>query len=189
MKKSITALVCVLCLYVFVGNVFAQSVTIDLTKLPPEYASKIMEAKQLADNPPKPVSDNSVKVKEMEEFVTLGEKVVVVLKTICEELSFQVNEFIKTPVGKFLMIVITFKVFGDTVWHIFGGTAVWVVITFLILLSFKKFHVPVKITDDDKNIRFIKPYDFSSSDARAMSVVFHVIGFVVLTVWCLTIVF
>lgn len=162
------------------------SVTIDLSKLPADKVAAVMEAQKAANNP---IPDIPT-VEKAKEWVVFGKEIGVVLATVCKELSIGVNDFVKTPVGKITMYMIVWKVMGQDIWHIVGGLGMWVLVTSILIWSYRFFHMTVKVgSAKEGNLRYIPRYTFETKDARGASASAHAIIFVVLTAVCLIIVF
>lgn len=190
MKKVLIVSALVVLCAVWAMPATAQVVTIDLDDLSPEEAAKVLAAKNLAENGPPPTQTAT---ETAEEWVIFGERFAEVIITMCSRLGVEVNEFVKTPVGKIATIVILWKVVGVSLWSIIGGTLAWVVITMILLWSFRFFHMRARVenTDGDGNttVEYVERYEFSSGDWAAGSAVLHCAFFVAITITCLAIVF
>jgi hypothetical protein len=104
-----------------------------------------------------------------------------------------VNEFVKTPVGMITMGLITYKVVGEKLWDVIGGTLAWIVVTAIIFISFRHFHMRERVVDksnkENHQIQYIPRYEFKSNDARNGSAWAHGVAFGLITFVCLLIVF
>jgi hypothetical protein len=102
------------------------------------------------------------------------------IKTICNDLSITVNEFIKTPVGKVTLFLIVYKVIGEDIKRVVFACLGWVVSMTVILLLMRKFHMSerIKVLDNDKNVtsvKYVPRHNWESrSDAKLTSATFHV---------------
>jgi hypothetical protein len=163
---------------------FATQVTVDTDNLSSQGAARLIELQKQAAEKQQPATTEKI-----EAWVGLGEKVGKAIAATCKELSVQVNEFIKTPVGKMAVAIILWKAVGKDLWHIVGGISCWMVITAILMWSFHFFHMKRKVKEKDGTVRYEESYDFSSDDAKAGSAVVHVIAFVIITGVCMLIVF
>ena len=186
MKKVMLVIALVAMFAMFSQALFAQSVTINLSDLSPEEAQKVLAAKKLAENPISAVSSPE----KLEEWVTVGEKIGQAIAATCNELSVGVNEFIDTPAGKITVLLISWKIVGEDLWGIVGGCLAWIVISAIILWSFRHFHMNEKIKDKKTGtVEYLSRYNFSNKDNDLSSAIFHAIAFVLFTIICLLIVF
>ncbi len=120
------------------------------------------------------------------------------IKTISEDLSLGVNEFVKTDVGKITMVLIVYKVIGEDIKAIVFGAGAWLLVTPILLMSFRFFHGSrkLKIKDEEGNItdiKYIPRYkwntcDDGSSAAKIGSAAIHIVVFVAISITCLAIV-
>jgi hypothetical protein len=88
-----------------------ESVVIDLKKKCVELA--------------KPVTP-SIDVDSMSEYAELGKKYGIALSEVAKSIGTTVNELAQTPVGKFMLVMVAYRVMGDGVIGIVGGV-VWFV--------------------------------------------------------------
>ncbi len=163
-------------------------VTIDLNKLSPELAAQVMEAKKASESTVPKIPDEE----KVEQWVNIGEKIGQAIAGACKELSVGVNEFIATPAGKITVLMIAWKVVGDDLWSIIGGTLAWFVITLIILWSYRHFHMNervVKKVEGGDQVEYVSRYDFEDDGKESISFWTHVVLFVLFTVICLVIVF
>jgi len=109
------------------------------------------------------------------------------IKTICNDLSISVNEFVKTPVGKITIFLIVYKVIGEDIKRIVFGVLGWLVTVSLILALMRKFHMSERIKTLDSNkklvgVEYIPRFQWNSRDAKTTSAVFHVGGLILVTI-------
>lgn len=175
----------IFCFFLF-GVSFAAQVTVDLENLSPQDAAKVLEMQKQANMASKAKEPDTVK--KIENWVDIGEKLGKAIAATCKELSVQVNDFIKTPVGRMTVAVILWKAVGKDLWHIVGGILCWMTITGIILWSFRFFHMKRKV-EKKEGTEYINLYKFESSEAKVGSVWAHAIAFFALTLSCMLIVF
>lgn len=88
-----------------------ESVVIDLKKKCVELAKPIVP---------------SIDVDSMGEYAELGKKYGVALSEVAKSIGTTVNELAQTPVGKFMLVMVAYRVMGDGVIGILGGV-IWFV--------------------------------------------------------------
>jgi len=177
----------ILCVLLAASFSFAQSGTIDLNDLKGLSAEARGEIIQKKLNE----MDNTVTSKVINIDPEKAEKWVKIIsttiRTICSDLSIEVNEFIRTPVGKVTTAIIVYKVIGDDLKRVVLAVAGWAVTVIMILLLMRKFHMSERIVtrDDNKNIvdvKYVPRYEWvKTSDAKITSACFHVGGLIVIT--------
>ena len=114
------------------------------------------------------------------------------IKTISQDLSLGVNEFVKTDVGQITMFLIVYKVIGDDIRHIVFGMLGWFMTSLILIISFRHFHGSKKleIKDDKGNvtdIKYVPKFKWAlgvdgGSDAKTVSGVMHTIMFTAITI-------
>lgn len=128
--------------------------------------------------------------KKLNEWVDLGKNVGLALTAVAKELGVASDEFLKSNTGKIAVVLIVWKVMGHEILDIVGGTLAWIVLTSIILWSFRYFHMTKRVKDKEtKTVEYVARFTFESNDARTGSVVVHVIAFVAATIICMLIVF
>jgi hypothetical protein len=166
----------------------AVSITINTDNLDSETAAMVLEAEKKSKK-----AKEVPTVDQVEAWVNIGDKVGGAIAATCKQLSVEVNEFVKTPVGMIAVGLIAYKVVGEKLWDVIGGTLAWVVVVMIIGFSFRHFHMREKIVDksdkDNPQVQYIARYEFKTNDARTTSACIHAIGFALITVVCLVIVF
>ena len=66
--------------------------------------------------------------------------------------------------------MIAWKVVGDDLWSIIGGTLAWFVITLIILWSYRHFHMNervVKKVEGGDQVEYVSRYDFEDDGKKA----------------------
>jgi len=180
----ITFLLAMLC----IAN--AQEVTIDLTKLSPQEAAQVVAAKKTEQKTtvvPEVPSEEKV-----EKWVTIGERIGQAIAGACRELSVEVNDFITTPAGKLTVFLIAWQVVGEDFWNIIGGSLGWIIITGILLWSFRHFHMNERTViknGETEEIKYIPRYKFDDDSYETGSFWMHCIMFILFTIMFLIIIF
>lgn len=68
-------------------------------------------------------TQNAEIVNRADQWVSIGERIGVMIGSAAKEIGVATNEFIKTPVGKLAIGLIVWHMFGSMVIHIFGAIA------------------------------------------------------------------
>jgi len=182
MKKFL--LVCMLLISL---PAYAQTVTVDLSQVDSETARRVLAEKKRIDSGLSP----QITIDNVEKWSQVGKNVADAVAATAKGLSVEVNEFIKTPVGKATFFLVAWKFFGAKLWSVIGGTIAWIILSSLIWKSFSIFHRPQKVLVKQENkTKFYeyKAYDWHSHDAKTFSAVVHVLIFCLLTITMLIIV-
>jgi hypothetical protein len=120
--------------------------------------------------------------------------IVTTLRETAADLNFAVNEFVKTPVGAGVAIVLLYNLMGKTVihgvWTLVVIPITWIVLTIICGSLFFYFHgkkkVPVEIRkssgDIEKTIQYVKKYEFRSHEGKIVSVVALTIPWAIYTI-------
>lgn len=189
MKKITTSLILMFCLS-FSPLTFAETkVEVDLEKLDSSTRNKILNHLQEEKILPQRLVSNPNEAKKWADVVSTS------IKDICRNLNVEVNEFVKTPVGKLTVGLIIWKVIGSELKGIIFGIIFWTIGMLIIGSTFYRFHVPHKvkreITKDNKKetvIDYIQKYKWGSNDAKIMSTVIHVLLASMLTTVCMLVI-
>ncbi len=92
-------------------------------------------------------------VKKVDEWVDIGVKIGQAFGGAAKEMSIQVNEFAKTPVGLMTAGLIVWKMVGGVLVHFFGGILVlasgWI---FMLYINRKNTEVTIKYSPDKTDI-------------------------------------
>ncbi|MCX6763875.1 MAG: hypothetical protein NTZ97_04070 [Candidatus Moranbacteria bacterium] len=193
MKKKAIVIIAIMFLC-FSGIASAVQITVDLDKMSSQEAAHVLEVKKNSEAKKEEVKTViPTSPDKMEAWVNLGEKIGKAIGAICKELNTGVNDFIKTPVGKIAMVLIIWKAIGHELWSIFGGTLSWIILSAIIMWSFRFFHMPERVEDQEKEgkkvIRYIEKYKFNSNEAKCYSAAVHIVCFAIVTIACMVIVF
>lgn len=94
-------------------------------KLSPDQQAQILQqvteaAKQKTESP-------SLSPDSVSKWVDVGAKIGQMMGGAAKELGIQVNDFVKTPVGKWTMAIIVWKYMGAALTHLFVGMIVLVI--------------------------------------------------------------
>ena len=174
---------CTLVLGGSLAAVQAQTnVTVDLTKMEPDVAAKILESQRQRGE----VKTSLVTADKVTEWVSIGPNVAKAIAEAAKALSLEVNEFINTPVGRWSLILIVWYVVGKDLFSMAVAVSIWAVITMITWHSFRIFHVGKMVdmthTNEGGKKKERVCYDFHSNQARVGSVIAHVAVFIIITV-------
>ncbi|NCN07452.1 hypothetical protein GW933_02040 [Candidatus Falkowbacteria bacterium] len=174
------------------GTIFAQGnkISIDLNKLDPETAAQVLQAQKIASGEITPLE----MADQAEKWTNIGVNIGTAISGACDQLGTQVNEFVKTPVGIMVVGIIIWKMVGEDVWSIIGGSLVWVVIGTFILRSYSYYHKADRIKNEDGSYSYVRRYKFAEASHgevswETVSAVCHVVIFLVISLICSLIVF
>src|SRR3954470_10721136 len=99
----------------------AQQTTVDLSKIDSQLAAQILEAQKKGNTiDPKTMADQA------KEWAGVGKAVGDGIGATARALSIEVNDFIKTPVGKWTFFFLFWYIIGHKMWSVFAGIAIWV---------------------------------------------------------------
>lgn len=117
----------------------------------------------------------SLEPEEAEKWVNL---ISGVIKGVCQDLSIQVNEFIKSDVGKVTIAILIYKIVGEDILKSFIGVSIWALFALGVILSFRFFHMTkaVKTYNNEKkltDIKYVRRYNWQSEDAKTGSAWAH----------------
>lgn len=187
MRKVFALLAGALLVFALSSGSWAQTVSVDLSKVDSGLAAKILQAQKKAE-PPKP----TITVENAERLANVGENIAKAIAATAKALSVEVNEFVKTPVGVVTMALLVWHFVGGSLWATFGGCAIWLILGLVIWRSYSIFHIPhkqlVRENGAEKTYEYVS-YDFKDETAKVTSWWVHFIVFVVLSITMLAIVF
>jgi hypothetical protein len=191
MNRAITFAITLMFAMAISVNCFAQqqeSPQQDMSKLTAEEKVQLMTLQEKMNQ-----QKSDEKLETAEKWIGIGErfgeKLGRVIGDVCKQLGIQANEFIKTPAGKLTVALIVWKVIGEDLWDIVGGTLAWICITSILFVSFRHFHMNERITNKENEVQFIPRFEFEDDSNQIGSAWAHGIGFVLTTAVCLLIVF
>lgn len=107
----------------------ATSSSLDLSGLSDEEKTTVREKLEEIKKAQSPLSDMIPSAGKLSQWASLGQQFGAGIAQTAKELGVTANEFINTPVGRMVAIVIVWKLIGGALVHIIGG-----VIFFLIAL-------------------------------------------------------
>ena len=131
-------------------------------------------------NSTKPVAS----VNELSEYAELGKKYGIALSEVAKSIGTTVNELAQTPVGKFMLVMVAYKVMGEGLIGVFGGILwfstmipLWIFMFYKLVFSTRRV---VEITSpNDKSVkRTIDPVDYGGP-AGPISVVMMFVMFAI----------
>ncbi len=175
-------------LMLFAVPVFAgTTVMIDLEQLPGETAKAVLAAKKKVNE------DLPTTPEKAKEWAEVGEQIGEAIAATAKALGEEVNDFVKTPVGMGAALLVIWHVVGPDLWGIVGGIPAWIIMSSIILWSFRYFHMSKKIKEKDEkgnvSVRYEKMHDFVSNESKAVSGICHVVLFIANTITFAIIVF
>jgi len=102
---------------------------------------------------------------------------------MAQTLNIEVNKFCKTRLGTAAICLLAWKFLGKELL----GIAVLFFFIWLAIWSLKRFLMPYKVVNKDKetkikHVEFIEPYVFSSGEGKVGCAITHVIFFIVLLI-------
>lgn len=107
--------------------------SISLQNLP---ESVVIELKKKCVELAKPVTP--VNIESMGEYAELGKKYGVALSEVAKSIGTTVNELALTPVGKFMLVMVAYKVMGADLIGVFGGITWFMVMIPLWIYMFHR---------------------------------------------------
>jgi len=113
---------------------FSQVVSIDLSKLPPEEAAKVLNAKRIING------DYTAKemTAQVSEWANVGTNLGKAMVSAAKEVGIATNEFVDTPIGKLTAGVVLWKVAGKDLLKIIFAPLIWLaVISIQLIVWFK----------------------------------------------------
>jgi hypothetical protein len=170
------------------GPAMAQSMTIDLSKMPPEVSAAVLKAQQDAKGGIKPPSS----IEEAEKYADFGKHVAEAISATAKGLSIEVNDFVKTPVGTWAFVFVFWYFLGHKIWAIFGGVVFWIALNSMLWKSYRHFlmeHQVLKSTNGTEKVYEYQSYDFKSRDAKTGCAWAHTFLFVLVNLSCMLIIF
>ena len=163
----ILKIVCFTLLFVFCFSfVQAQTVTtVDLEKL------SSIARNEILNKSGKKVEN---KVKNIKEWAGIGKEIGIAISETCKVLNVEVNNFVKSPVGKITLFII--------LWKIVGARLLLLLLLLLFLIpiswSYKRFFFGYRVKSKEGHISYEGKYEFSTDEARCMSAIVHTILFI-----------
>lgn len=179
----------------------ATNVNVQLEDLDSSTAARVLEQLKAAQDKKKSLVEKMVPTADKAtEWADVGVKLAGAIGAAAKALSVEVNDFVKTPVGKWAMIFLFWYLLGAKIWAILVGIFAWVGVGSIILWSYRRLHLGrrVKRVVDGKTEVTVEYYPWrqavdskgneTGSDAKVASAVFHAGAFLAWSVICLIIV-
>lgn len=121
----------------FVGCLFAQQATVDLSALPEGLRNQVVEAQR--------AQDIEKKIERYGRWVGMGTEVGNAVDGALSAISKHANEFANTKVGMFTMAIIAFKVIGYPIIQLIVGIPLLLMGTIFFIWILKSQCLPSKI--------------------------------------------
>lgn len=89
-------------------------------------------------------------LKKVDEYAQMGERIGKMMGGAAKEVGVQVNEFIKTPVGKWTMAIVIWKYIGAVLVHVIGGLLILITglaVTYKVYLSSTPYSIEYDTTN------------------------------------------
>ena len=124
---------------------------------------------------------------QWKQWAEIGKGIGLAIGETAKVLNTEVNAFIKTPAGMITVGLIAYKIIGKDFKRIIFGIPLWIIVTTLVILSFRRFHMTERIVikNDKKettSVQYIERYHFNSNDAKTGSAIAHAAIFVIFTI-------
>jgi hypothetical protein len=119
--KKLLAVIAVM--FALTSPVIAQNAGCDSIAVEGLPESVVIDLKKKCIELAKPATPK-INVDSMGEYAELGKKYGVALSEVAKSIGTTVNELAQTPVGKFMLVMVAYRVMGDGVIGILGG-AIW----------------------------------------------------------------
>lgn len=166
---------------------YAERITIDTNNIPSDVMAQVLEAQKSAGTPV------PITAEQAAEWADIGKNIGIALSEAAKAMSVGVNEFAATDVGRLTVMMIVWKVIGQDLWSIVGGTLAWITLTTIIGNSYRRHHflVPMKmrVGADQERTEMRTVVEWKSDNERLVSMWVHTILFTVATIVSMIIVF
>jgi len=186
---SISFLICFVLFFCTIAN--AQNInTNGLTE--EQKAQLALQAAQMKNSNDAPGSmlSDELNPERLNEWVDLGKNIGLAVTATAKELGVAADEFLNSTTGKITIVLIVWRVMGEDILGVVGGTIAWIILINIILWSFKYFHMKKKVVNKKEGtVEYVKRYEFESGDALVCSAVLHIIAFVLVTTVSAAIIF
>lgn len=114
-------------------------------------------------------------VSNIAEYAELGKKYGIALSEVAKSIGVTVNELAQTPVGKFMLVMVAYKVMGNDLIGIVGGVVwfstmipLWIFIFYKLVFSTRK--IVERFNDAGKLISREKlPLDYTNSNTGVVA--------------------
>lgn len=125
-------------------------------------------------------------IRGMMEWKEMGNAFAETIKTVCHTLNVEVNEFLKSDVGKLTAVVIIYKMIGKDILIILLYIGIWLIITFVLGLSIKFLHMKKIINSivkdpNDKTKQIVVQtttdrFGWDDDDSKTISLILHIVA-------------
>lgn len=166
---------------------YAERITIDTNTIPSDVMAQVLEAQKKAG------TEVPITAEQAAEWADVGKNIGIALSEAAKAMSVGVNEFAATDVGRLTVMMIVWKVIGQDVWGIIGGTLAWIALASIIGNSYRRHHflVPMKVKTgtEGEHTEMRTQVEWKTDNARYTSMWVHAALIVAATLVCLLIVF
>lgn len=143
--------------------------------------SVVIDLKKKCIELAKPVT--SISVDSMGEYAELGKKYGIALSEVAKSVGTTVNELAQTPVGKFMLVMVAYRVMGDDLIGVVGGVVwfttmipIWIYMFHRLVFSTRR--VNTRVRADGESETDISPIDYNGT-AGAISLWMLVVLFAI----------
>lgn len=139
MKKIILAIFIMLMSVTAIAAVNSDTMVVNgWGKLSQEQQQQILN--QISKSASESDASNFVGItpKQLDSYVNLGERFGKMLGGAAKEVGIAANEFVNTPVGKWTLFLIIWKVMGGMLIHLFGGIFIFIMSTSILIWITKR---------------------------------------------------
>lgn len=189
--KNLSISLLLLFVLFFCATANAQSVnTNGLTE--EQKAQLSLQAAQMktSNDAPGSMLSDELNPERLNEWVDLGKNIGLAVTATAKELGVAADEFLNSTTGKITIVLIVWRVMGEDIVGLVGGTIAWIVLINIILWSFRYFHMKKKVENKKEGtVEYVKRYEFQSNDGRAGSACCHVAAFFLVTIVCAMVIF
>ena len=127
----------------------------------------------------------SLNPEKLNEWVTLGKNIGLAITATAKELGVAADSFLNSTTGKITVGLIVWHYAGKDIINLVGGTIAWIILTSIVIWSFRFFHmtkrVTTKLEGGKTETKYVARFTFNSNDARAASAAVHVAAFFLIT--------
>jgi len=143
------------------------------------------------NNTPAPggILSEELSPEKLNEWVDLGKNIGMAVAATAKELGVAADEFLQSTTGKITVVLIVWKVMGEDIIGVVGGSIAWLVLANIVLWSFRYFHMTKRVVNKEGKVEYVKRYEFrednkGGSEARVTSVIVHLFVFALVTIMC-----
>lgn len=141
------------------------------------------------------INIENITVENAEKWKDISNAMVEAINSLCKGLNVEINEFVKTPVGMLTVFVLLWKIIGASALIYAKNVAIWGMLTTILIISFRYFHMSKKVKIITENLatnKKIKTYEFikrhewekirDGNPAEIVSAVVHVMIFIITSI-------